>query len=62
LAKSEGWRSRRCHQTVGDKRGGNADAVADDTARWRIWPYTGALVAALIIIAAIPWLSIGFLH
>jgi tripartite ATP-independent transporter DctM subunit len=28
---------------------------------WRIWPYIGALVISLIIIAAIPWLSIGFL-
>jgi TRAP-type C4-dicarboxylate transport system permease large subunit len=26
-----------------------------------IWPYIGALVISLIIIAAIPWLSIGFL-
>jgi len=28
---------------------------------WRIWPYIGALVVSLLIIAAIPWLSIGFL-
>jgi tripartite ATP-independent transporter DctM subunit len=28
---------------------------------WRIWPYIGALVVALLVIAAIPWLSIGFL-
>jgi tripartite ATP-independent transporter DctM subunit len=28
---------------------------------WRIWPYIGALVASLLIVAAIPWLSIGFL-
>jgi len=27
----------------------------------RIWPYIGALVVSLLIIAAIPWLSIGFL-
>jgi len=27
----------------------------------RIWPYIGALVISLLIIAAIPWLSIGFL-
>jgi len=25
------------------------------------WPYIGALVVALAIVAAIPWLSIGFL-
>jgi tripartite ATP-independent transporter DctM subunit len=28
---------------------------------WRIWPYIGALVVSLLVIAAIPWLSIGFL-
>jgi tripartite ATP-independent transporter DctM subunit len=28
---------------------------------WRIWPYIGALVISLVIVAAIPWLSIGFL-
>ena len=28
---------------------------------WRIWPYIGALVVSLLIVAAIPWLSIGFL-
>jgi tripartite ATP-independent transporter DctM subunit len=28
---------------------------------WRIWPYIGALVVSLLIIAAVPWLSIGFL-
>jgi tripartite ATP-independent transporter DctM subunit len=28
---------------------------------WRIWPYIGALVVSLVIVAAIPWLSIGFL-
>jgi tripartite ATP-independent transporter DctM subunit len=32
-----------------------------DDSLWRIWPYIGALVIALLIIAAIPWLSIGFL-
>ncbi len=26
----------------------------------RIWPYLGALAAGLVIVAAIPWLSIGF--
>jgi tripartite ATP-independent transporter DctM subunit len=32
-----------------------------DDSLWRIWPYIGALVISLIIVAAIPWLSIGFL-
>jgi tripartite ATP-independent transporter DctM subunit len=32
-----------------------------DDSLWRIWPYIGALVVSLLIIAAIPWLSIGFL-
>jgi tripartite ATP-independent transporter DctM subunit len=32
-----------------------------DDSIWRIWPYIGALVVSLLIIAAIPWLSIGFL-
>jgi tripartite ATP-independent transporter DctM subunit len=32
-----------------------------DDSIWRIWPYIGALVISLLIIAAIPWLSIGFL-
>ena len=32
-----------------------------DESLWRIWPYIGALVISLLIIAAIPWLSIGFL-
>ncbi|AJZ56857.1 TRAP transporter, DctM subunit [Paraburkholderia fungorum] len=27
----------------------------------RIWPYLGALLAALIVIAAVPWISTGFL-
>jgi tripartite ATP-independent transporter DctM subunit len=36
--------------------------VSPDAALWRIWPYIGALVIALIIVAAIPWLSIGFLR
>src|SRR5487761_226047 len=36
--------------------------VSPDEAIWRIWPYIGALVVALIIVAAFPWLSIGFLH
>jgi len=32
-----------------------------DDSLWRIWPYIGALVIALVLVAAIPWLSIGFL-
>src|SRR5436305_2574535 len=32
-----------------------------DDSVWRIWPYIGALVVSLLIVAAIPWLSIGFL-
>ncbi|HEX3884420.1 MAG TPA: TRAP transporter large permease subunit [Stellaceae bacterium] len=35
--------------------------VNPDDALWRIWPYIFALIASLIIVAAIPWLSIGFL-
>lgn len=26
-----------------------------------IWPYMGALVAGLLIVAGVPWISIGFL-
>src|SRR6516165_10317020 len=35
--------------------------VSPDDALWRIWPYIAALVIALAVVAAIPWLSIGFL-
>jgi hypothetical protein len=28
---------------------------------WPIWPYIFALVVALLIVAAVLWLSIGFL-
>jgi tripartite ATP-independent transporter DctM subunit len=35
--------------------------VSPDAAMARIWPYLGALLLALIIVAAAPWLSIGFL-
>ncbi len=35
--------------------------VSPDDALWRIWPYLGALVVALAIVAAFPWLSVGFL-
>ncbi len=36
--------------------------TSSDQALTRIWPYMGALVLALILVAAIPWLSTGFLH
>jgi tripartite ATP-independent transporter DctM subunit len=35
--------------------------VAPDRAVSHVWPYLGALLLALVLIAAIPWLSIGFL-
>jgi tripartite ATP-independent transporter DctM subunit len=35
--------------------------ISSDDGLWRIWPYIGALVVALAVVAAIPWLSIGFL-
>jgi TRAP-type C4-dicarboxylate transport system permease large subunit len=35
--------------------------VDPDRAVAHVWPYLGALFAALIVIAAWPWLSIGFL-
>jgi hypothetical protein len=34
--------------------------VSPDDALWRIWPYIGALVIALAIVAAIPWILVGF--
>jgi tripartite ATP-independent transporter DctM subunit len=37
---------------------GNVDP---DEAMTRIWPYLGALLLGVIIVAAVPWLSIGFL-
>lgn len=37
-----------------------AQVKPDDTVG-RIWPYLGALLLALCLIAAVPWLSIGFL-
>jgi tripartite ATP-independent transporter DctM subunit len=36
--------------------------VSPDEAMGRVWPYLGALVLALIVVAAAPWLSIGFLE
>ena len=35
--------------------------VAPDDTVGRIWPYLGALLIALCLIAAVPWISIGFL-
>ena len=35
--------------------------VAPDQAIGRVWPHLGALFIALIVIAAVPWISIGFL-
>jgi TRAP-type C4-dicarboxylate transport system permease large subunit len=35
--------------------------VSPDLAMRRVWVYLGALFVALVTIAAVPWLSIGFL-
>jgi tripartite ATP-independent transporter DctM subunit len=35
--------------------------VSPDEAMWRVFPYMAAVLAALIIVTAIPWLSTGFL-
>jgi tripartite ATP-independent transporter DctM subunit len=35
--------------------------VSSDEAFGRIWPYMATLVAALVIVAAVPWISLGFL-
>jgi tripartite ATP-independent transporter DctM subunit len=35
--------------------------ASPDEAMGRIWPYLGALLIAVIVVAAFPWLSIGFL-
>jgi tripartite ATP-independent transporter DctM subunit len=35
--------------------------VLPEEAMWRVWPYLGAVLAALLIVALFPWLSIGFL-
>jgi tripartite ATP-independent transporter DctM subunit len=35
--------------------------ISPDDALWRIWPYIFALVVALVVVAAVPWLSVGFL-
>jgi TRAP-type C4-dicarboxylate transport system permease large subunit len=36
--------------------------VNPDEAMGRIWPYLGALLVALAVVAAVPWFSIGFLE
>jgi TRAP-type C4-dicarboxylate transport system permease large subunit len=35
--------------------------VAPEKAMARVWPYLGALLLALVVIAAVPWISVGFL-
>jgi TRAP-type C4-dicarboxylate transport system permease large subunit len=35
--------------------------VNPDAAMVRIWPYLGVLVLGLLVVAAVPWISIGFL-
>jgi tripartite ATP-independent transporter DctM subunit len=35
--------------------------VSPDAAMARVWPYLAVLLAATLLIAAVPWLSIGFL-
>ena len=35
--------------------------VSPDAAMRRIWPYLGALIVGLILVAAVPWFSTGFL-
>src|SRR6266852_1780858 len=35
--------------------------VSPDAAMGRVWPYLGALLLALIVVALVPWLSVGFL-
>ncbi|HQT79189.1 MAG TPA: TRAP transporter large permease subunit, partial [Rhodopila sp.] len=35
--------------------------VSPDVAMRRIWPYLLAVLAGLIVVAAVPWFSVGFL-
>ena len=35
--------------------------INPDAGMRRIWPYLGALLVGLILVAAVPWLSTGFL-
>jgi TRAP-type C4-dicarboxylate transport system permease large subunit len=36
--------------------------ITPDVGMSHIWPYLGALFFGLVIVAAVPWLSIGFLN
>lgn len=36
--------------------------VSPDDGMRRIWPYLLALLVGLLVVAAVPWISIGFLH
>jgi TRAP-type C4-dicarboxylate transport system permease large subunit len=36
--------------------------ISPDEGLRRIWPYLAALLAGLILVAGIPWISTGFLH
>ena len=36
--------------------------VSSDEAFGRIWPYMASILAALIVVAAVPWISTGFLQ
>jgi tripartite ATP-independent transporter DctM subunit len=36
--------------------------VTSDEAFGRVWPYMASILAALVIVAAVPWISTGFLH
>jgi TRAP-type C4-dicarboxylate transport system permease large subunit len=35
--------------------------ISPDAAIGRIWPYLGVLLLGLVLVAAVPWLSTGFL-
>src|SRR5262249_36016390 len=35
--------------------------VSPDEAMGRVWPYLAAVLLALLIVAFVPWLSVGFL-
>jgi TRAP-type C4-dicarboxylate transport system permease large subunit len=35
--------------------------VSPDVAIGRVWPHLGALAVALVLLVAVPWISIGFL-
>jgi TRAP-type C4-dicarboxylate transport system permease large subunit len=35
--------------------------VSSDEAFGRIWPYMGVLVVVLVVVALVPWISVGFL-